>query len=335
MPDLSAWQITLDAAEAELNVGEVMRLLLAGNGEAAAHHLGEFFRRTAAQEWQGIGSLLRRLLIPALVWAVIRRISGGGQAGGAAELTCYLICSGVVLKEFSRALEIASDTARRIAGVSGQVFPVLTALMSASGAAGWMQLPVSWCGGVLSSFVQRLMQVLGGSAAVLAVIGNLTERLSLESLFKLCCRVGNWLLSGVMMVFGGLIALGGVMGAAQEGMAMRAAKYAAGSLLPVVGGDIAGTLDSMVYSASLVHRAAGVTGCAVMLAVCVRPLVCLALSMLAHMLTAALTEPLADGALNRCIAQMGAVIRFLMAASLVSAALFIMLTGAFLSVAGA
>ena len=188
-------------------------------------------------------------------------------------------------------------------------------------------MAVSLSGGVLTEFIRRIMGTLCAGAAVLAAAGNLSERMSLKGLFSLCCSAGSWLLGGVMALFAGMTALGGVLGSARDALSLRAAKYAAGSLLPIVGGDVAGTMDSMVYSAALVRQAAGVTGVLVMLGVCLRPVLRLVLTLLSCRLSAALLETVADGALRRCMEQMAQCVRLLLAASLAGAALFIMLIG--------
>ena len=93
-----------------------------------------------------------------------------------------------------------------------------------------------------------------------------------------------------------------------------AAKYAADSLLPVVGGDIADAMDGIAASASLVRSTAGVTGVIAMLAVCLRPVISMAAMMLALRLSAALTEPAADGPLKKCMDQLGQAMGLMLAA---------------------
>jgi stage III sporulation protein AE len=134
-------------------------------------------------------------------------------------------------------------------------------------------------------------------------------------------------MGAVMTLFLGLTAVCGVIGPAQDGVTLRAAKYAADSLLPVVGGDIADAMDGMAASASLVRSSAGVTGVLVMLAVCVRPVIRLTLGLLICRLSAALSEPVADGPLVRCAEQLGKATGLLLAAVAVSAALFVTLAG--------
>lgn len=330
LPDLSSWQSALDESDIPITPSDLLITLTQGDPQTALQPLLALAQRIWNEEFPRIGSLILQLTAPALLWAVARQLTAQNRLSGTAGLVCYLIGAGMMLSVFARELSAARQTVSRISALTDRVFPVLTALMSASGrthTAGLIQTLVSLCGGTLTEFIGRIMSVLCASAAVLAAAGNLSERMPLKGLFKLCCSAGSWLLGGVMALFAGMTALGGVLGSARDGMALRTAKYAAGSLLPIVGGDVAGTMDSMVYSAALVRQAAGVTGVLVMLGICLRPVIRLMLTMLAYMLSSALLETIADGALRRCMEQIGQCIRLLLAASLVCAVLFIMLVG--------
>ncbi len=330
LPDVSVWQTALDESDLSLNVSDILRTLIQGDPQTALQPLLTLAQRTWNEEFPRIGSLILRLTAPALLWAIARQLTAQNRLSGAAGLVCYLIGALIMLEVFYRELSFAQETISRISALTDRIFPVLTALMSASGraqTAGLIQTLISLCGGVLTEFIHRIISVLCASAAILAAAGNLSERMPLKGLFKLCCGAGSWLLGGVMALFAGMTALGGVLGSARDGMALRTAKYAGGSLLPIVGGDVAGTMDSMVYSAALVRQAAGVTGVLVMLGICLRPVIRLTLTMLAYMLSAALLETVADGALRRCMEQLGQCIRLLLAASLACAVLFIMLIG--------
>lgn len=328
--DLSAWQSALDEAEIHWDVREMLRSLVSGDAESTLNALINAVRQMIANEVRSIHILAGKLLAPALLWAAARLILGEGRTSNAAGMVCYLMGACIMLDSFGEELKRAQAAAGCVGTLTGQVFPVLTALMSASGrvgTAGWMGTLVTFCGGTMTALVQRVMAVLGSGAAILAAAGNLSESVSFKSLFRLCCSAGNWLLSGIMALFIAMTTLGGLMGSAQDGMTIRAAKYAAGSLLPVVGGDVANTMDTMVYSAALVRQAAGITGVVVMLGVCLRPIIGLIMTLLTYRLTAALIEPVSDGALRQCMEQMAQCIRLLLVASLVSAVLFISLTG--------
>ncbi len=332
--DLTAWQEAADGAGAELDVAQTILAIARGEMEFSPETLFSLLRGMVMGEMDGFSARLMAFMGPALLWAVNRHLLSHGNLTEAAGLMCYLAGAGVMIGAVGSMMALAQDTVRRLGHLTGQVFPVLAALMSASGnpgTAGALQPLAVAAGGGLASFVERVLSVLGGSAAALAAAGNLSERISLGGLFRLCVSVGNWLLGAAMAVFLAMIGLTGVVGGAQDSVTLRAARYAADNLLPVVGGDVADAMGVMAQSASLVRSAAGVTGVILMIAVCLRPVISLALGMLLCRLSAALTEPVSDGPLRKCMDGMGQVMRLMLAAVSVSASLFIALTGACLT----
>lgn len=328
--ELDAWQEAADGAGAQIDVAGLVRSLSQGDTEWSPERLMELLRGIVLGEADGMYGQLTAFVAPALLWAVNRQLLSRGRLGNAAGYVCYLAGAGAMLAAFASHMELARGTIQKMGRLTGQVFPVLTALMSASGhagTAGMLQPLAAFGGGALALLVERIASVLCGGAAVLAVAGNLSERMELKGLFGLCCSVCGWLLGGIMTAFLGMTAMCGVMGSAQDSVTLRAARYAVDSLLPVVGGDVADAMDGMASSAALVRSAAGVTGVIVMLSVCLRPVIRLALGMLACRLAAALTEPVADGPLKKCAQQLGQATQLLLAAVAVSAALFVTLTG--------
>lgn len=324
--DFSSWQQIADEAGVEMDVAGQVRRLTGEGGGFSPQQLLDLLKELVFREARSLE--LIPLCAPALLWAVNRQL--GSRLGEASSLVCYLAGCGAMLSLFSAQLQQLHTAAGRVSNLTGQVFPVLSSLMSAAGSAGTaglLQPLFAFAGGGMTQAAGEIGRVLGGSAALLAVSGNLSSRISLKGLHKLCCMAGNWLLGSVMTVFLGLASVCGIMGRAQDGMSVRAAKYAVDNLLPVVGGDVADAMDAMVSGARLVRSAAGVTGAALLIAVCIRPVIRLALGMLAFRLAAAIVEPVADGPLKRCLEQMAQASQLLLVAAAVCMSVFLSLIG--------
>lgn len=325
--DVSALQAAADESGAEIDVRSLMLSLVRGEGEAAVQRLIEEARQAAEREIGDMGARLLLLIAPALLWAVNRYLLGSDELGETAGLVCFVCASGVLLDLVNESMTLTQQTIRRTSVLTAQFFPVLSGLKEIAGTANMLLPVVTLIGGTLSVFLEKAVRVLVCGAAVAAIAGNLSARVPLQSLFKLLCSAAGWLLGGIMAIFSALISLCGSIGAANGGAAMKTIKYAVGTLLPMVGGEVAGAMEVMTASAAAVCGAAGITGVIVMLSLCLRPVVRLMSSMLCCMLCAALTEPVADGQIRRCMEQIAQVVRLLLAASCVNAVLFIVLTG--------
>ena len=328
--DVSSLQAAADEAGAPLNAVDLLKAFAQGSQNIDLSALREYVSGIAREELPALRTRLIMLMSPAVLWAVNRHLLGGGELSETAGFVCFLCGACVLLDMVGEYIVLVRNTMQRTSALTAQFFPILGGLLSASGAPGRASAVsplVTLLGGALNVFLQRAVSVLSAGAAVTAAAGNLTERVSLQGLFRLFCTAGNWLMGGIMAAFAALLSFGGVVGSAHGGIAMRAVKYAVGTLLPLVGGEVAGEMDVLSAGASAVCSAAGVTGVIVMLVLCLRPFLRLISGMLCCMLASALIEPIADGALRRCMDQISQVMRLLLAASSVNAVLFIVLTG--------
>ena len=137
---------------------------------------------------------------------------------------------------------------------------MLIALLSAAG------------GGATAAMLSPLRGVAGGAigtaagsgglalcacAAGVARAGELSERIRLTKLFKLLRTLCNWLMGACMTAFLAVVSVQGLLGAGYDSVAVRTAQYAVDNLMPVVGGDVADTMDALIGSAQLVKNALG------------------------------------------------------------------------------
>lgn len=275
------------------------------------------------------GALLS-LTVPALLCALNRRFLTG-ELAQAAQLVCYLGEAQALIALFLGELTSARSAIERVGGLTEKVYPVLLTLLSMTGgnaAAGVMRPLYAFLSGALSSGLYRSAFVLASCAAAVAAAGRLSPDVRLHGLLKLLTSVSGYLTGACMTAFLAILTAGGLLGAARDGVTIRAAKYAIDSLLPVVGGEVAGAMDAVTLSAALVRNAAGITGLVLMLGVCLAPIARLVACMLICRVAGALVEPLHAGEISACLQDFSSVLRILLIALCACAVLFVILVGA-------
>ena len=322
--DVSEWQAYADAAGLEIDVREtLLSLVSAQDGwdvQGALAALGETLR---AQLRESV-SLIVLFAAPALVCALAKQFAP--QNGGVIEWIGVLAAAGAMLAAFASAFSQAERAVSLLSQCAQAVSPLLIALLSAAG------------GGATAA----LLSPAGGSglalcacAAGVAAAGELSERIRLTKLFKLLRTLCNWLMGAWLTAFLAVVSVQGLLGAGYDSAAVRTAQYAVDNLMPVVGGDVADTMDALIGSAQLVKNAAGVTGLCLLLLVCVRPLLAILAPLLASRLAAAMIEPVEDGPVARLIDRFGDVLSMLLVVVVASCVMAMVLIGATLASGGA
>lgn len=335
-PDISGWQSLADEAGVGIDLGDIYATLSAEGGALDWNSLIDEMAGQVARRAANMIPDLLMLMGPALIWAVNRQMHGSGDSSlaGAVDYVCYIVEAGALLKIFSSQLSGAYSIIDMIARLTEQVAPVMVTLIVAVGGTSTAAAlsPASvFAGTIITSVVRAAASALSSAAAVLAIAGNISERVKLSGMFKLIKSAGNWIMGAALTVFIGVMTVSGTLSSAKDGVSIRTAKYAVDNLFPVVGGEVADTLDTMVASAALIKNAAGVTGLILLAALCLSPVIELAMVTFMCRLGAALMEPLSCGPIGDLIDRFADVMRMLLVAVGTCCVIFVVLVGVMIS----
>jgi stage III sporulation protein AE len=241
--------------------------------------------------------LLGELLILVVLAAILRHIQSafeGDAVGRLADAVIFLALGAIVLVGFVQALGIARTAVKDLSDFMLALLPTLFSLLVASGAlasAGIlhpaMLFVVNLVGWAVGTWVFPLLLL----AAVLDIVSSLNPTFRLSSLAGLMRQVALGTAGLLLAGFIGVASVEGAAGAVADGVALRAAKYAAKTFVPVVGGVFADAAELVVTSGFLVKTGLGIAGLlAVSLAVLL-PVVKLVAIWLCFRLAAGLAQP--------------------------------------------
>ncbi len=278
---------------------------------------------------------LTRLMAPAMLWSLLRRLTGKGSDAGKA--VCFLIVCVFLTQDLSEHIALCTASMEKISTGMQGLFPLLLTLMAAvGGSAGstLMQPAVVAAAGSMTAFIRHITLPLSTMAAVITMLCHLGEGIRLNRLADLFHQAATWTLGLCFTAFIGVLATRGVTAAAVDGVTIRTAKYALDNLIPVVGGLFADTVDTLVGSSMLVQSALGVTGLILIVSWVMAPLCQTLAAALLYKLTSALMQPIADGELARCIHDFSRVLMLLFIIQLCTAAMFLLLIAQLIAVSG-
>lgn len=337
--DVSGLQELQDETGGDLQVADLLGQLARGEMELSPQNLIDQAGRLFWNEFTGLWPLAAALTAPVLLWAVLRQFKGGqGGISQAAGYVCYLITALALLTIFAEQIQRIKEAVDRVGRLTQNLFPILMTLLSATGGAGlsgMLSPGAAAASAILTQLVQGTAMTIISMAAILAVIGNLSPSLRLDGLFKLAKSCANWLLGCLMVAFLGIMSVQGMLGSAYDSASVETVRYAVDNLMPIVGGEVADTLDVLISNALLVKNAAGVTGLILLLQISLEPVLHLVAVMLMLRIISALTEPVAEGPVLSCMNQFSEVMRCLLVAIVCAAVLFMVLVGASLGAGNA
>ena len=128
----------------------------------------------------------------------------------------------------------------------------------------------------------------------------------MPNFIKECCVA-------ILTIFVGVLSIEGTLGSSVDGITAKTAKAAVSSFIPVVGKVLGDAVDTVIGCSAILKNAIGIVGVIVVIAICITPILKLAIITIIYHLTAALCEPIADSKIVSLITQMADTFKILLA----------------------
>lgn len=294
-------------------------------GELSALGIDSLLAEIGATVKEGGGEVLSFLFLifgvtllvslVSLVCAPMQRAASGGVSA-AASLAVF----GALYPMVSSAV----GALRSMGEFFGALVPILTSFLAlgggagtASGAATGLGITV-WLLGLLSGkLLLPIMTAIFATSALSSAFGGASARVA-ESIKRAFTSVIGILTAAVAALF----ALQTYVSVCADSVAMRAAKYAAGGLIPIVGGAVSGALSTLAGGLGSLGGVIGGSSVAVIALMALSPLVMLLLYRLAFYLCGMLGDILGGGKCG-CISAFASALDTLIAAYIMTTIIYI------------
>ena len=272
-------------------------------------------------------SLLARIVGLLLLYAVFRALSPEKSSGLARALSlCSTLSLALLLFALQgdtlQSLESFFDT---VQGFSATMLPLMGSLYAMGG-----NVRVAVVNhGIFSAFLSILQVFYAGSATgiagvclALALLDAVASGISLRPLAGLIKRSYTLLLSFLMVLLCGVLGVQSTLAKAGDSLALRTARFAAGSFLPVVGGSVSESLRTVAASVEYLRSVVGSVGITVLFFAFLPPFFNVLLTRLSFLLGGSVAKLLCCEGAEKLLSEMASVYGYFLA---VIASLFVML----------
>lgn len=334
--DLTEFERAGEAAG--IQVMDVLGSLLSGDLTAGLNALSALFAQVKGAVMQDLQGVAWAFLTPMAVSVMLRLVLGReGTSQRAIQFVCRASVIAALSASFVRLSGVASALMAQMMECSDALAPAIiaaTALSGAESTAAALTPMSGLCADLIQNILGNWGLALCSGAAAVAIAGNLSGSIHLKRLHGLFRQLLNWMAGLMMAAFMGALSLQGKLSSPRDGVAAQTARYAIESIVPVIGGNVSDSLDSLLSTAAVVRNALGISGLVVLCAVCLTPLCRLAGMSLALKLFSAVLEPLGDGAMTSLTSQFADAVEMLLVVCVVGAVLCAMLTGSCMNAVG-
>ncbi len=259
------------------------------------------------------------ILIIVLIHSVLKSISDNLNNKSVAQITYYvqyILIATVIMTNFSSIITLTKEAVGNMISFIQLLFPLLMTLMLASGSAvsvNLVQPIILFIINLISNIFQSIIIPIILVGTALAIVSKISDRIQIDKLSKFIKSSSVWVIGILLTIFVGVLSIEGTLGSSVDGITAKTAKAAVSSFIPVVGKVLGDAVDTVIGCSAILKNAIGIVGVIVVIAICITPILKLAIITIIYHLTAALCEPIADSKIVSLISQMADTFKILLA----------------------
>lgn len=259
------------------------------------------------------------ILIIVLIHSVLKSISDNLNNKSVAQITYYvqyILIATVIMTNFSSIITLTKEAVGNMISFIQLLFPLLMTLMLASGSAvsvNLVQPIILFIINLISNIFQSIIIPIILVGTALAIVSKISDRIQIDKLSKFLKSSAVWVIGILLTIFVGVLSIEGTLGSSVDGITAKTAKAAVSSFIPVVGKVLGDAVDTVIGCSAILKNAIGIVGVIVVIAICITPILKLAIITIIYHLTAALCEPIADSKIVSLISQMADTFKILLA----------------------
>lgn len=204
-----------------------------------------------------------------------------------------LACSGIICTSFAGIVSGSKTAIDGLGAFLSVYIPAFAGIMAANGQTAAAAAYSSVITVAVQVFIQIFTLVIFPLASCImgiSVAGSVNPDLRINNIADMIKKIVNWCLVFIMTVFGGLLSVQGIVGAAADSVSMRAVKFTVSGAVPIVGGTVSDALQAVKGSIGVIKAATGSYGIIASAAVMLPPVVTLLLFRIIFMAAAAISD---------------------------------------------
>ncbi|MBQ7347375.1 MAG: hypothetical protein IJW55_05410 [Clostridia bacterium] len=270
------------------------------------------------------------LLLLSAICNTLRTSFRSEQVGQAFSFCATLVITVALLSQSYRCLESVTAYFSTLCTVSAAALPIMGVLYAMGGNVATAAAASSG----LSVFMTVLEEIVGksiipfcGICMAFALIGAINPSLRTGTLLATLKKNYTTALAFLMMLLLAMLAAQTTLAARSDSLAMKSAKFAAGNLIPVVGGSVSELLRTVSAGVGYLRGTVGICGVLLLVLTLLPTLVELLLMRLVWQLSASLADLLGCDGEKKLLDEFASLLGYLIAAvSICSSVLFLSLT---------
>ncbi len=223
------------------------------------------------------------------------------------SIVSVLSCTAILFKTISECVDSVSHTISNLSVFIMSYVPIFSSVVAtcgnASSGVSYYVLVLFLCE-IITALIDYILVPFVSFSLASSIVESINPNLSVNGFSRGLLSAAKWILGLATTIFIGVTSIQSIIGTSVDTVGVKAAKFAASSMIPVVGGAMSDAYSTLMGSLTLIKNSVGVIGIIIILAAALKPVVmvvCLKVSVWISAVIAAFFEQNRIGSLLRGI----------------------------------
>ena len=301
--------LSLDGEE-EFSVQELLKQAASGDLDLDVRSLLRRLLQLLLGEVYGALKMMAIILGLSVLSSYLTGLDSGfgkSAVGKAAYYAVYILIAGVASAAFYDAAGVVQGAIQNLGVFMRFIVPVMITTLLTSGAI----VSASVFEPVLLSVIEIAVGVIEYGliplvmiTTALNIVNGLSSDFKADRLVKLLNTAVKWSLSVMLTIFISVAGLQSIASAGVDGLTVKLSKFAASNLIPVVGGILAESVETVMNCSVVIKNSVGVVGIIAVVLTALMPILKICAILIIFRLSAAVAEPVSDAKIITCISRL-------------------------------
>ncbi len=316
----------------DFNARDILKQLNSGDFSVSPRELVQYILKLLLGEVYDGARLMALVLAMSVLSSYLSGLKsgfGGEAVADCAFYACYTVISGIASAAFYEAAVCATQTIENIAVFMRFIVPVIVTALLTGGAA----VSAATLEPTILAIVEVAVWVIEVVfipavmiSTALNIVNGMSDKFKTDKMVKLLNSAVKWGLSIMLTVFVSLAGLKSIASAGADGLAIKLSKFAASNLIPMVGGILAESVETVMNCSVVIKNSVGILGIICLVLIALRPVLKLGALLILFRITAAVAEPVSEPKLITCISRLGDSVSVLFSMIAAVTVMFIIVT---------
>ena len=301
----------------DFDAEKIIRDASKGKLDLSFEKLGSWIAEIVIPEVKVASKAMLCLISVILAGAFLLNLQNSGIDGGAQKagnLYIFLIATGLIANVFSNIAVVTYSTVSSVSLFLKCLFPVMLLSLYSAGCISSTLVfrPILSAVVTLSvHIIEKILIPVTVLSFAVTIADCLSEKTRADKFAGFMTKTVKWLLACMLTIFTGLIGLQSIATSTFDGLSVKLTKLATSNLVPVVGGLLSETVETVMGCSVVIKNSVGICGILAVLYICIVPLIKIGINILLLRFTAAVMQPVSDDKIIKCISSAADILSLL------------------------